>query len=208
MSGKNRKILVATTNPGKIAELKAMLDIDVELVGLADFEGIAEIEEDGFTFAENARKKATGYAKASGLWTVADDSGLVIDALDGAPGVKSARFSGAKEGDRTLLDHRNMAKVLKLLEGVPTEKRTARFVCALCLASPERILIETEGTLEGLVAEQEMGEDGFGYDPIFFVPGLNRTIAQFTRERKNAISHRGNAIQQLKPLLDQLLRTV
>jgi len=198
-------ILVATTNPGKIAELKAMLDIDVELVGLADFEGIAEIQEDGATFAENARKKATGYAKATGLWTIADDSGLVVDALDGAPGVKSARFSGAKEKDRTLLDHRNMAKVLKLLEGVPAEKRTARFVCALCLASPEKILIETEGTLEGIIAEEETGENGFGYDPVFFVPALNKTIAQLTREEKNAISHRGNAIRTLKPLLKQLL---
>ncbi|MHC4185196.1 MAG: XTP/dITP diphosphatase [Planctomycetota bacterium] len=200
-----RKILVATTNPGKVAELKAMLNIDVELVGLADFEGIAEIVEDGATFAENARKKAMGYAKATGLWTVADDSGLVIDALDGAPGVKSARFSGEKDRERTLLDHRNMAKVLTLLEGIPAERRTARFVCALCLASPEKILIETEGTLEGLIAEQEMGENGFGYDPIFFVPALNRTVAQFTRERKNAISHRGNAIRKLKPLLNQLL---
>jgi XTP/dITP diphosphohydrolase len=200
-----RKILVATTNPGKIAELKAMLDIDVELVGLADFEDIAEIEEDGSTFAENARKKGAGYAEASGLWTVADDSGLVVDALDGAPGVKSARFSGEKNKDRTLLDHKNMAKVLKLLEGVPVEKRTARFVCALCLASPEKILIETEGTLEGLIAEEEVGENGFGYDPIFFVPALNRTIAQLAREEKNAISHRGNAIRKLKPLLNQLL---
>ena len=200
-----RKILVATTNPGKIAELKAMLDIDVELVSLADFEGIAEIEEDGATFAENARKKAAGYAKASGLWTVADDSGLVVDALDGAPGVKSARFSGAKDKDRTLLDHRNMAKVLTLLEGVRPEKRTARFVCALCLASPAKILIETEGTLEGIIAEQEVGKNGFGYDPIFFVPALNKTVAQLTREDKNAISHRGNAIRKLKPLLRQLL---
>jgi XTP/dITP diphosphohydrolase len=200
-----RKILVATTNPGKIAELKAMLDIDVELVGLADFEGIAEIEEDGSTFAQNARKKAAGYARASGLWTVADDSGLVIDALDGAPGIKSARFSGAKDKDRTLLDHRNMVKVLTLLEGVRPEKRTARFVCALCLASPEKILIETEGTLEGLIAEQEVGENGFGYDPIFFVPALNRTVAQLAREEKNAISHRGNAIRILTPLLSQHL---
>ncbi|MHC4623175.1 MAG: XTP/dITP diphosphatase [Planctomycetota bacterium] len=202
-----REILVATTNPGKVAELKAMLDIDVQLVGLADFVGIAEIEEDGVTFAENARKKATGYAKATGLWTIADDSGLVVDALDGAPGVKSARFTGAKEKDRTLLDHKNMAKVLKLLETVPPEERTARFACALCLASPEKILIETEGTLEGLIAEQEVGENGFGYDPIFFVPALNRTVAQLTREEKNAISHRGNAIRKLKPLLRAALES-
>jgi XTP/dITP diphosphohydrolase len=202
-----REVLVATTNPGKIAELKAMLDIDVELVGLADFEGIAEIEEDGMTFAENARKKALGYAKATGLWTIADDSGLVVDALEGAPGVKSARFSGEKRGDRTLLDHQNMAKVLKLLKDVPTEKRAARFVCHLCLAGPDRILIETEGTLEGLIAEKEIGENGFGYDPIFFVPHLRKTVAELTRDEKNAISHRGNAIRKLKPLLDKLLKT-
>jgi XTP/dITP diphosphohydrolase len=171
----SRDILFATTNPGKIAELRAMLDIDVEMVGLADLEAVAEIEEDGATFAENARKKAIGYAKATGLWTTADDSGLVVDALDGAPGVKSARFSGAKDKDRTLLDHKNMVKVLRLLEGLPSEKRTARFICALCLASPERILIETEGTLEGLIAEKEIGHNGFGYDPIFFVPNLNKT---------------------------------
>jgi XTP/dITP diphosphohydrolase len=200
-----RKILVATTNPGKIAELRAMLDFDVELVGLVDFPNINAIKEDGETFAENARKKAVGYAKQSGLWTIADDSGLVVDALGGKPGVKSARFSGDKEADRMLLDHKNMAKVLRLLEEVPTEKRTARFVCHLCLASPEGILAETEGMLEGVIAEEEVGENGFGYDPIFFVPHSNKTVAQLSREEKNAISHRGNAIRKLKPLLEELL---
>ena len=203
-----RKILVATTNPGKIAELRAMLDLDVQWVGLSDFAGIGEIKEDGATFAENARKKATGYAKATGLLTVADDSGLVVDALGGAPGVKSARFSGEKlEGqDRTLIDHRNIAKVLRLLEGVAKEKRMARFVCCLCLASPEKVLVETQGTVEGLIAEEEIGENGFGYDPIFFVRHLNKTVAQLTSEEKNAISHRGNAIQKLKPLLERILQ--
>jgi len=200
-----RKILVASTNPGKIAELSAMLDADVKWVGLSDFPNINEVKENGETFAENARKKALGYAKQTGLWTIADDSGLVIDALDGAPGVKSARFSGAKDKDRTLLDHKNMTKVLKLLQDVPREKRAARFICCLCLANPERILIETEGTLEGLIAGKPMGESGFGYDPIFFVPHLGKTVAQLTREEKNAISHRGNAIRKLKPLLNQLL---
>ncbi|MEA3226745.1 MAG: non-canonical purine NTP pyrophosphatase, partial [Planctomycetota bacterium] len=129
--------------------------------------------------------------------------------LDGAPGVKSARFSGEKlKGDeRTLIDHRNIAKVLELLEGVPEDKRTARFVCRLCLASPEQVLIEAEGTLEGLITSEEIGKSGFGYDPIFFVPSLNKTVAQLTGEQKNAISHRGNAIRQLRPLLDELLRT-
>jgi XTP/dITP diphosphohydrolase len=201
-----REILVASRNPGKLAEIRAMLGGQIRWVGLSDFPKIGEIEEDGKTFGENARKKATGYAKASGLWTIADDSGLVVDALGGQPGVRSARFSGAKDADRTLIDHKNIAKVLKLLEGVPEEKRAARFVCCLCLASPEEVLAEVEGKLEGFIGQEEVGEEGFGYDPIFFVPELNKTVAQLTREDKNAISHRGNAIRKLKPVLDELLR--
>lgn len=205
MCDKNRKILVASGNPGKLAELRDMLGGDIKWVGLMDFPDIGEIVEDRKTFAENARKKALGYAKATGLWTIADDSGLVVDALDGEPGVRSSRYSGEKGKDRQLLDHKNMAKVLKLLEGVPREKRTARFVCHLCLASPEEVLIEAEGKLEGTVNEREVGENGFGYDPIFFVPRLNKSVAQLSREEKNAISHRGNAIRKLKPLLEGLL---
>jgi len=200
-----RKILVSTTNPGKAAELKSMLDLDVNWLGLSDFPDIPVVKEDGATFIENACKKAVGYARATGLWTIADDSGLVIDALQGGPGIESARFSGQKGGDRKLIDHKNSQKVLKLLKGVPTKKRTARFVCSLCLASPDQILIETQGTLEGLITEKEIGENGFGYDPIFFVPRLKKTVAQLTREEKNAISHRGNAIRKLKPLLEELL---
>jgi XTP/dITP diphosphohydrolase len=202
------RIVVASTNPGKLSELRALLNADVEWLGLSQFEAIGEIEEDGKTFADNARKKALGYARATGLWTIADDSGLVIDALGGEPGVKSARFSGDKPKgtDRGLIDHQNIAKVLRLLQGVPREKRTARFVCCLCLASPERSLIETTGTLEGLIIEKEAGEGGFGYDPIFLVPSLNRTVAQLASEEKNEISHRGNAIRRLKPLLDRLMK--
>ena len=229
-----RKILVASTNPGKIAELRAMLDFDVEWVGLSDFPNVNEVKEDGETFAENARKKAVGYAKTTGLWTIADDSGLVVDALGGEPGVRSARFAGfspqrrqdtkgKKREERRIIDRKNIEKLLEMLKGVPKEKRTARFVCCLCLASPpdepasktagkrraspEKVLIETEGKLEGVIAEKEMGANGFGYDPIFFVPKLNKTIAQLTREEKNAISHRGNAIRKLKPLLKELLET-
>jgi len=202
-----QRILVASTNPGKIAELRAMLDFDLEWLGLSDFSDIVEIKEDGSSFAENARKKAISYARATGLWTIADDSGLVVDALGGEPGIKSARFSGEKSrnDDGTLIDHRNIAKVLELLKGVPKEKRTARFFCCLCLASPEQILIETEGTLKGLITNKEIGKNGFGYDPIFFVPHLNKTVAQLTPEEKNAISHRGNAIRKFKPLLEELL---
>jgi len=209
MHERDREILVATTNPGKIAEMRAMLGGGVRWLGLDDVEKIAEIAEDGATFAANARKKALGYAEASGLWTIADDSGLVIDALDGAPGVRSARFSGEKlpDEERTLIDHRNIAKVLKLLRGVPKEGRTARFICHLCLASPQEVLIETEGTLEGIITEEEVGKSGFGYDPILLVPHLNRTVAQLMSEEKNAISHRGNAIRKLMPLLEELLRS-
>lgn len=207
-SFKSKKILVATTNVGKIAELKAMLGLDTQWLDLSYYPEIEEIEEDGQTFIENACKKAIGYARATGQWTIADDSGLEVDALGGEPGVKSSRYSGDKtvNVDGTLIDHRNIAKVLELLEDVPQEKRTARFFCSLCLASPEQTLIETEGTLEGLITKKEIGNNGFGYDPIFFVPHLNKTVAQLTSEEKNAISHRGNAIRKLKPMLEKLLK--
>ena len=202
-----RKIVVATTNPGKIAELEAMLDSDVEWVGLADFSDIVEVEENGLTFAENACKKALEYARVTGCWTIADDSGLVVDALDGEPGVRSARFSGeiTEKDDRGLIDHQNVEKVLDLLQSVPTEKRTARFVCSLALASPQKVLVETFGVFEGIINDGPVGENGFGYDPVFFIPGLGKTAAQLKPEEKNAISHRGTAIRKLKPILEQLL---
>ena len=199
------KILVATTNKGKLTELSAMLDMDIDWLSLANFPDIKEVPENSKTFAENARKKALGYAEQTGLWAIADDSGLAIDALGGAPGIMSARFSGKKTSDRGLLDYENMNKVLSLLENVPPQKRTARFVCSLCLAKPQRVLIETEGTVEGVIAKKQIGQNGFGYDPVFFVPELNKTIAQLTAEEKNAISHRGGAIRKLKPLFDKLL---
>jgi XTP/dITP diphosphohydrolase len=204
-----RQILVATTNPGKVRELRALLGGQVEWRSLADFPGLLEVQEDGATFAENARKKALGYAQATGLWTLADDSGLVVDALGGAPGVNSARFSGdrPKGADRKLLDRQNMEKLLSVLQGVPREKRTARFVCCLCLADPAGVLLETCGTLEGLIAEAPAGTGGFGYDPVFLVPPLGKTVAQLGEEEKNAISHRGNAMRALKPRLIELLQT-
>lgn len=184
-----------------------MLKADVDWFTLSDFPNIIEVEEDGETFAENSRKKALGYAEQTGLWTIADDSGLCIDALDARPGVNSARFSGAKDENRTLLDHKNMDKVLNLLKNVPQEQRTARFVCHLCLASPEKILLEAEGKLEGVITQEPFGTNGFGYDPIFFLPQTNKTAAQLTAEEKNAVSHRANAVKQLKPLFDKLLNT-
>jgi XTP/dITP diphosphohydrolase len=202
-----RRILVATTNRGKMAELSVMLDADVDWLTLADFPNAPEVAEDGVTFAENAAKKALGYAKAAGCWTIADDSGLMVDALGGEPGVHSARFSGPKHPDeaRTLIDHRNIRKLLGLLQDTPAEKRTCRFVCSLCLASPDRVLAETNGALEGIIIDRELGENGFGYDPVFFVPSLGKTVAQLGATEKNAISHRGGAVMKLKPLLLDLL---
>ncbi len=205
-----KQILIATTNRPKAGELVEMLGgvgAGVQWLSLNDFANVPEVVEDGATFEQNARKKALGYARATGVWTIADDSGLVIDALDGAPGVMSARFSGEppKGVDRRILDHRNMAKVLTLMEGVPPEKRTARFVCNICLAGPKEILAQTEGKLEGLIATEEAGTNGFGYDPVFFLPELNSTVAQLTSARKNEISHRGRAIKKLHPLLEALL---
>jgi XTP/dITP diphosphohydrolase len=205
-----RRILLASTNPGKLTELSTMIGIGsntLEWVCLADYPGIPEIEEDGTSFAENARKKALGYANLTGLWTLADDSGLVIDALDGGPGIYSARYAANEcpSQNRDDLDIANYRKVLTNLKNVPDPDRTARFVCALCLASPDTILLETEGAVEGVINHSPAGDNGFGYDPIFYIPSLEKTAAQLTHKEKNLISHRGHAIETLKPLLGELL---
>ncbi|MHC4928031.1 MAG: RdgB/HAM1 family non-canonical purine NTP pyrophosphatase [Planctomycetota bacterium] len=205
------KILVATTNPGKMVELSEMLaDVaDIEWVSLREFPGIAEVEEDGVTFSENAAKKALGYAAATGLWTIADDSGLVIDALNGEPGVYSARYAvdECDSTDRKVIDVANFQKTLRLLKDVPAAERTARFKCCLCLASPEEVLLEAEGAVEGVINNGPVGDNGFGYDPIFYIPSLDKTAAQLENHEKNQISHRGNAIRQFKPLLQNLLNS-
>ncbi len=200
-----RQILVATTNPGKVKELRAMLDEEIEWLGLSDVAAMPEVEEDGATFAENARKKATTYAQLSGLWTLSDDSGLVVDALGGEPGVHSARYSGATGVDRPTLDRLNIETLLKNLKEVPPENRQARFVCYLCLASPEKVLVETHGAFEGRIIDHAQGEQGFGYDPIFWVPQLQKTVAQLESSQKNRLSHRGQAMTKFKPLLQDLL---
>ena len=203
-------MLVATTNPGKLKELSELLgDIgtDIQWACLKEFPNISEVVEDGNTFARNAQKKALGYAKATGLWTLADDSGLVIDALDGQPGVLSARFAADEcpDTDRKTLDIANYQKALCLLKDVPDSQRTARFICHLCLADEKEILLEATGTVEGIINHGPVGENGFGYDPIFYIPSLNKTAAQLKNHEKNKISHRGNAIGNLKPLLQNLL---
>jgi XTP/dITP diphosphohydrolase len=209
--GMTRTILVATTNPGKLEELTALLEQvgrGIEWLDLKDFPGISQVVEDGETFADNARKKAIAYAQATGLWTIADDSGLVIDALNGAPGVYSARYAAdeCSPSNRKTMDTANWKKVLRQLKDVPDEKRTARFVCHLCLASPQEILIEATGTIEGVINHRPVGENGFGYDPIFYIPSIHKTAAQLENHEKNEISHRGTAIRQFKLPLENLLK--
>lgn len=208
------KILVATTNPGKLKELSEMLSAaagHAEWFSLRDFPDVPEVDEDGQTFAENARKKAMGYAAATGLWTLADDSGLLIDALDGAPGVYSARFAAEEykdgEVDRKTIDRMNYQKALRLLNDVPDEQRTARFCCHLCLAKPGQILLEATGFVEGVINHAPVGDKGFGYDPIFYIPAVGKTAAQLDAVEKNRISHRANALTALLPKLKILIET-
>ena len=191
------RLLVATTNPGKVREIRQILDgLDVELVTLADIPAVEAPEETGATFEENARLKALYYAAASGELTVAEDSGLAIDALDGAPGIESARFGGASS---TYLQ--KFAILLERLKDVPTADRTARFVCALALAEGGRMLFEARGTVEGEITEAPRGAGGFGYDPIFFYRPFNATLAE-SAERKTTVSHRGVAFRKLRDYFD------
>ena len=206
-------ILVATTNPGKMAELITLLGDLADAINwktLADFADLSTVTEDGNTFARNAQKKALGYAKATGLLTIADDSGLMIDALGGQPGVRSARFADevAKDADRKQIDRENYEKVLHLMKDVPAAKRTARFVCHLCMADEKQVLLQTEGKVEGVIAEQPAGENGFGYDPIFWIPEENKTAAQLDADRKNQISHRADAASKFKPILRDFLQSL
>jgi len=208
-----RVIVLATKNPGKLREIRQVLcDVPVRVAGLDEFGPIAEPDEDKDTFAGNARDKALYYARATGQWCLADDSGLEVDALEGQPGVRSARYAadacpvGAPRGE---IDAANNARVLDRLAGVGDAERTARFVCALALASPQgQVLIETRDTVEGQIAHAPAGDNGFGYDPLFYVPRLGCTTAQLPPGKKNAISHRGKAVRHFAALLTELLRNV
>jgi XTP/dITP diphosphohydrolase len=188
-------LLIATTNPGKLREIRAILeDPSVSLHTLGEFPGIEEPEETGATFEDNARLKAIYYADRTGMLTAADDSGLEIDALGGAPGVHSARWQGTDYAIK-------FAKIHELLTAHGLTTSAARFVCCVALAKDGRILHETRGTVEGRIAERVAGTNGFGYDPIFFYPPLGLTLAQLDREQKSAVSHRGKAFAQLRAFL-------
>lgn len=188
-------IVLATGNAGKIRELSAMLDAcapGIRVLGLRDFPDIGEIPETGTTFEENARIKALTVARATGLVAVADDSGLSVDALGGAPGVHSARYSG-----ENTTDEKNVAKLLEALRGVPDEKRGCHFVCVMLAATPSGRELAAHGRWHGRVARARAGAGGFGYDPVFFDEELGMTAAQMSPAVKNARSHRGRALTAL-----------
>jgi XTP/dITP diphosphohydrolase len=190
------KLLLATTRQGKVAELRDLLGGLLEVVSLTDFPQLAEVEESGTTFEENAELKARAYAQATQLPALADDSGLCVDALGGRPGVASARYAPT--------DAERIEKLLKELKQVPTPKRTAHFQCALCLAVPGRPVQSEIGRCDGRIALAPKGENGFGYDPIFYLPKLARMMAELTREEKAKISHRGAAFSRMLPHLRAL----
>jgi XTP/dITP diphosphohydrolase len=193
-----RTLLLATSNQHKLEELRAILsDLPFKLLSLKDLQLDMLVEETGATFAENAELKAHAYAQASGMLTLADDSGLEIDALGGAPGVRSARYLGRE----TTYEER-FRKILEQLNGLPMDQRTARFRCAIALADPSGSARIVEGVIEGVIAEVPRGKNGFGYDPIFFVPELGKTLAELAPEQKNRISHRGRAAQAARILLE------
>ena len=195
------RVLVATGNPGKLRELRALLaGLPVKLVGLADV-GLGpppEVEETGVTFLANALLKASAYAAWSGLATVADDSGLEVDALGGAPGVRSARYAGPNATDKANLD-----KLLAELAGVPPGRRTARFRCAAALVDPGLGTWHAEAAWEGRLLDAPRGAGGFGYDPVFVPDGWTRTSAEVDASTKDAASHRGQAFRALRPAIER-----
>lgn len=195
------QLLLATSNRGKIRELQHLLGASVEVLSLADL-GIESPEETGASFAENAELKARHGAAASGRITVADDSGIEVDALDGAPGIRSARYAGEPADDA-----RNRHRLLRELDGVPQERRTARFVCEIAVATPGGEVRTFHGTLEGRVAERPRGTGGFGYDSLLELPD-GRTVAELSAEQKNAISHRGTALRNALPYLHTVIDTM
>ncbi len=196
------KLLVATGNQGKLKEIRSLLEgSPIEIVGLGQLVDPPEVIEDGDTFTANARKKSQEMAQFSGYLTLADDSGLVVDALDGAPGVYSARYAG-EQGD----DAANNIKLLDELQEVTDEKRQAAFHCVVALAWPDGRCEAYDGQVSGLIMRKERGTGGFGYDPLFMVPEYGKTMAELPLEIKNRISHRGTALRKVIPLLQELAK--
>ena len=198
----NPTIVLATRNKHKLQELRALIPgLRLEFRTLADFPGAPEVVEDGETLEENAVKKAKSAALFCGLWALADDTGLEVDALGGAPGVYSARYAGPQ---CSYAD--NNSRLLAELSGFPAEKRTARFRCVTALSSPGGSVVTAEGRLEGRIALAASGGNGFGYDPLFVVDESGKTLAELTKEEKNALSHRADSVRKIKPYLAKLIR--
>ncbi|WP_027724146.1 XTP/dITP diphosphatase [Tuberibacillus calidus] len=196
-----KKVLIASKNEGKIKEFRKMLaPYGTEVLSLNDLPDAPNVEETGATFQENARLKAETIAERYQCLAIADDSGLAIDALGGRPGIYSARYAGEEKDDR-----KNIEKVLKELEDVPMNERSARFVCVLAVSRPGSETVFAEGECRGLITTAPRGEGGFGYDPIFYIPEMNKTFAELTSDEKNAISHRARALKKLEKLLPELL---
>ena len=196
------ELVIATRNRRKIEEIKRMLEgLQVTLYSIDDFPGCPEVEEDADTFEGNAAKKATAVARYVGKLAMADDSGLEVDALNGAPGVWSARYAGADSDDR-----KNMEKLLSELRDVEEEKRYARFVCMIALAFPDGRSETFCGFAQGRIGKEPKGVSGFGYDPVFYPSGHNRTFAEMSPGEKDALSHRGKALAKLRSRLSSLLR--
>ncbi len=200
------KIIIATRNPGKISEIQSIINNSdlqdkIEIETVSAYPGIPEVKEDGKTFAENAAKKAVTVARLTGHIAIADDSGLEVDALGGAPGIYSARFAG--EG---ATDADNNTKLMGLLKDTPPEKRGAKFVCVIAIATPAGDVSLAEGECHGFIAEEARGTSGFGYDPVFVVPQHKRTFAELGRDIKNKISHRAAALGKLSDILESMIR--
>jgi XTP/dITP diphosphohydrolase len=202
------RIMIATRNPAKSREFREMLASDQLLwTDLSEFAGVREVEETGRTFRANACLKASDYARQTQMWALADDSGLVIDALAGRPGVASARWAmlqGTGRGDAD-----NNATVLRQMDNIADDRRTARFVCVLALADPDgRIILTAQDAMEGRILRTPRGSNGFGYDPLFEIESLGRTSAELSPQEKHRISHRGKALRRLRQLIaDTLLAT-
>lgn len=194
-----KKIIFATGNADKMKEIREILaDLDAEILSMKEAGIQADIVEDGKTFEENAVIKATTISKLTGEIVLADDSGLEIDWLGGEPGIYSARYMGHETSYRE-----KNANLISRLDGVPKEKRTARFVCAIAAALPDGNSLVTRGTIEGYIGWEECGSNGFGYDPIFYLYENDKSTAELSAEEKNAISHRGKALRQMKKMLEE-----
>jgi len=201
MSTFKTRLVIATTNLKKLEELRNLLEgLDLQLSYLRDFQGISEVEENGKTFEANAEAKALGYAEQTGFLTLGEDSGLCCEALEGAPGIFSARFSGE---DRS--DDKNNEKILRLLKVLPDNCRGAHYTCVAALAVPGRIIKTFRGEVHGFISRELKGTNGFGYDPLFYYPPFKSTFGESTPEMKNQISHRAIALKKLRIFLEEYL---